>query len=480
LQSGMRRFSPAIRRADMMLSNLPPASDPLVRRVAECLRNHELLVPGTSALLAVSGGADSVALALVFQALAPELHLSLRIAHIHHGLRGSEADEDARWVAEFAAALNVPCDVVYVDVPALKQKERGSTEDIARMARYRELKRIKLAHGMDVLATAHHIDDQAETVVHHLLRGSGITGLGGMPWKTGEGHIRPLLELSRKEIRDWLRGWDMPWREDSSNASLTFARNRIRHELLPLLQKEWNPEISRTLYRLADVARAEDEALEMWAEKALDDALLSKTRDLVLLDIPCLKRYPLGLRRRVYRRAALGLSSIDAPLSYAETAALDRLHERRAQVSFRRRFRAWSTRSHVALESFDAWRGPTELLPGTRTEVPSWGVFVVTTAAGHFALPGTDSQCQASFAAGGLAMPLHVRRWRAGDRVQWGGSEKLVADLLRERKGNADPRTAVVVCDSRRVVWVPDLGGIRATEKKDTNYVTIIRESWRA
>lgn len=463
----------------MMLGNLPPASDPLVRRVAECVRNQELLVPGASVLLAVSGGADSVALALVFHALAAEWHLSLRIAHIHHGLRGSEADGDARWVAEFAAALDVPCDVVHVDVPALKEKERGSIEDIARTARYRELKRVQSAYGMEVLATAHHLDDQAETVLHHLLRGSGITGLGGIPWKTDEGHIRPLLEISRKEIRDWLRRWDVPWREDSSNASLTLTRNRIRHELLPLLQKEWNPEVSRALYRLADVARAEDEAFEKWAEKALDDALVSKTRDLVLLDIPCLKRYPLGLRRRVYRRAVLGLSSIEAPLSYAETAALDSLHERRTQASFRRRFRAWSTRSHVAFESFDAWRGPTELLPGTRTEVPSWGAFLVTTAAGCFLCPGTDLQCQASFSSDELAMPLHVRRWRAGDRVRWGASEKLVADLLRGKKRNADPRTAVVVCDSRRVVWVPDLGDIRVTAKKDTNYVTIIRESWR-
>ncbi|HOM57578.1 MAG TPA: ATP-binding protein, partial [Candidatus Latescibacteria bacterium] len=121
----------------MMLGNLPPATDPLVRRVAECVRNQELLDPGASVLLAVSGGADSVALALVFHALAAELHLSLRIAHIHHGLRGREADEDARWVAEFAAALDIPCDVVHVDVPALKEKERGSIEDIARTARYR-------------------------------------------------------------------------------------------------------------------------------------------------------------------------------------------------------------------------------------------------------------------------------------------------------------------------------------------------------
>jgi len=204
--------------------------------------------------VAVSGGPDSVCLLHVLRELAPKLGAVLSVVHFNHQLRGAASDEDERFVAEMAAALALPFHRAERNVIARK----GNLEQVAREARRSFFLELLREGRADRIALGHTRDDQAETVLFRLLRGSGLAGLAGIYPLTAEGFIRPLIEITRAEVEEFLRSRQIPWREDASNRDPRFARNRIRHALLPQLSREWNPRISEALAHLADLAHEEE------------------------------------------------------------------------------------------------------------------------------------------------------------------------------------------------------------------------------
>ena len=218
-------------------------------------------------LVAVSGGADSVALLVGLQRVAPGLGIQLRVAHLHHGLRGAEADADARFVRALAKRLKILCVTGRADVRALARKEKISIEMAARAARYAFLadaaRRWGRRGGAAAIATAHTMNDQAETVLLRLARGAGLRGLAGIPPERLEGEVRvvrPLLGVRRAAIEVFLKEAGQAWREDSSNDDRAMLRNRVRHEVLPLLAARLNPRIVETLARTAEILRGENES----------------------------------------------------------------------------------------------------------------------------------------------------------------------------------------------------------------------------
>ncbi len=217
--------------------------------------------------VAVSGGADSVGLLRTLTRAAPEIGLVVSVAHVHHGIRGAAADEDERFVADLAKRLQLPFLLHRTDAPARARSQGQTLEEAGRHDRYAWFREL-LAHGkINAVATAHTLDDQAETVLHRLLRGSWTEGLGGIhPVITCPSGliVRPFLETRHAEITGWLRSIDQPWREDASNEDRSFTRNRIRHELLPQLA-QYNPRIEEQLARMAILARDE----EAWWEAEL-------------------------------------------------------------------------------------------------------------------------------------------------------------------------------------------------------------------
>ena len=235
------------------------------------LLDVSLLKPGMRVAVALSGGADSVALLRALAERREQLGLVLHAAHLHHGLRGAEADGDLEFCRELAARLEIPFHEARVDTAAEARADARSgkaaetIEEAARRLRYawfRELMSKGLPHAVvDTVATAHTLDDQAETVLAKFLRGAWTEGLSGIYPKletAGAGQVvRPLLGVKRAEIEAYLRGLGQEWREDSSNRHLTFTRNRIRHELLPLLEG-WNPRLREHLAQMAELARGEE------------------------------------------------------------------------------------------------------------------------------------------------------------------------------------------------------------------------------
>jgi len=230
--------------------------------------------PGAGVVAGVSGGVDSVLLLHCLLALREAGTIGmLHAAHLNHGIRGETAREDARFVEELAARWDVPCTVGHMDVPALAAEKGIGLEEAAREARYAFLERVREDVGADYIAVAHHGDDQAETVLLHLIRGAGLAGLTGMRGRNG--HIlRPMLFLSRVEIEAWAKEQNLPFRTDETNAEPGCIRNRIRLQLLPSLAADYNPAIRAGLCRTAALCARDEDYMEGQAAHALEAARL--------------------------------------------------------------------------------------------------------------------------------------------------------------------------------------------------------------
>jgi tRNA(Ile)-lysidine synthase len=274
----------------------------LADRVRAFAQRHALWRADTRVVVALSGGSDSVALLIILHELHQQREFVLDCAaHLHHGIRGAEADADQEFCRALCDRLGVPLVTNRLDVPALAARARVSIELAARRARHAFLSEVRAARAADVVGTAHTENDQAETVLLRLVRGAGGRGLAGMAPQRGH-LIRPLLAITRDELRAELASIHQPWREDASNADVAIPRNRVRHELLPYLEQHFNPAMTRALARLADVARAD----EAWADSLVDAAAADavSTRDgAVSLNVSRLTAAPEALRRRLARRA---------------------------------------------------------------------------------------------------------------------------------------------------------------------------------
>ena len=323
-------------------AGISPKYHPLVRPTLPL--DTSLLRPGLRLAVGLSGGADSVALLRALDGQRRELGLVLLAVHLHHGLRGAEADEDLAFCRDLAQRLEIPFHFAHVDTAAEAAPNPGanksaeSIEEAARRVRYawfRELLSRGLPHAgsLDAVATAHTLDDQAETVLAKFLRGAWTEGLSGIhPILTfPEGKIlRPLLAVTRNDIELFLRRLDQPWREDSSNRHLTFTRNRIRHELLPLLET-WNPRLRDHLAQMAVLARDEEawwrsELAPIAAQLILPGQPVRgggrASGSGIAIDVTRLATLPPALQRRLLRQASERLGT---SLSFVATEALRQL-----------------------------------------------------------------------------------------------------------------------------------------------------------
>ncbi len=295
---------------------------PLPHRIARILAEQELCRPGDTLIVAVSGGADSVAL-LDLLATAPHLELRLVVAHLNHLLRGRESDEDERFVRTLAERYGLPCLVRRLDVRAFARQRALSLEEAGRQARYAYFEELQRQYGAAAVAVAHHADDQAETLLLRLLRGAGTTGLSAMPPSNGRGIIRPLLALTRDTLRAHLADRCLPFREDASNQDRSFLRNRIRHELLPLLAT-YNPAIATRLAATADLLGEEAQLLGQITHTAWLQLATAGDGWVALSKAPLQGQTP-ALRLRLYRHALTAICGDLRRFERAHYLSVDRL-----------------------------------------------------------------------------------------------------------------------------------------------------------
>jgi tRNA(Ile)-lysidine synthase len=301
--------------------------------------SREFLQPGDRVCVAVSGGADSVALLLSLRAANRQpreaLGVALSAVHVHHNLRGDEADADEAFVRELCEQLEVPLYLRRVDVPAHVGATGETVEEAARSLRYACFRELIDQGEVNVVATAHTLDDQAETVMMKLLRGAWTEGLSAihlvLPLAGGR-IVRPLLGVRRQEIELFLREQGQLWREDSSNADTVYTRNRVRHELMPVL-RGFNPNLELALGNIAELAREDEARWQAELARLLPQILLPGKpvrgggravatgvgESAVAIEIERLRTFDPALRRRVLRAAA---RQIGARLNFEETARI--------------------------------------------------------------------------------------------------------------------------------------------------------------
>lgn len=288
--------------------------------ILHVVRKNALIPAESLVLVGVSGGADSLALLHLLRQLAPTLKCRLHAASFDHRLRGEAGAEDARFVQRTAEGWGIPVTIGAADVRELAGREKLSIEAAARRARYTFLADVARQVGAARVAVAHHADDQAETVLLHLLRGAGIAGLAGMAAQAPlPGHpdltlIRPLLTVTRAEIEAYCRAHDLHRREDVTNADVTYLRNRLRHETLPHLQT-LNPQITRVLAQLADIAAVENDYTESQLQAVLTSRV-NLTRERVSLERSDFNRLHPALARRFVAWAASQVAGSKQDIEY--------------------------------------------------------------------------------------------------------------------------------------------------------------------
>jgi tRNA(Ile)-lysidine synthase len=453
-------------------------------RLRRFASRHRLWQSGTRLVAAVSGGSDSVALLRLLSELHRQGELCLdAVAHLHHGIRGAEADDDEAWCRELAAAVAIEFVSGREDVPGLARATNTSVEVAARRVRYQFLEHVRRSRGADLVATAHTADDQAETVLLRLVRGTGLRGLSAIAPRRGT-VIRPLLDCTRAELRAYLDAAGQSWREDATNLDVGHPRNRMRLELIPWIEQHFNPRVRDGLARLADHARTDDERLDREAAAATI-GVVRREGDTVVVDRGGLAGLPEALARRVVRNAICVLAQNDPTL--ADVDRVGDVAAGRAGAAEVCGLRVEHSGGFVVLVSRGAPALPSApfrfdlSIPGS-LEWPAGGWALeaegpIPRSAGS-PLAHRPDQVEVDATAVGTAVV--VRRREPGDRIQplGLGGEKKLQDVLVDRKVPAATRDAVPIVTTRdgRLIWVA--GHVLADEFRvttGTNAVVILK-----
>ncbi len=449
--------------------------------VRQTLQRYQMVEPGDLVVVACSGGPDSTVLLHLLWRLREELGISLHVAHLDHGFRGRQSREDLRVVADLAISLGLPATLGTADVAGLARRRRWSKQLAAREARYTFLQRVAMRAGAKAIAFGHNRDDQAETVVMRLLRGTGLNGLSGiplvrtLPGLPGGLVIRPLLFAARSEIEEYCREEGLSPRQDPSNLQPVYLRNRLRLELMPELRR-YNPRLDQALTWLAEQARDDVAWLELEGRDLLGRMRSRDAQGGLLLEP--LRQAPVALQRRALRQALTELWGRRNPFaggSYQQVESLRQLVLAAAPaghldlalgVTADRRY----DRLYLALAApLPATRHPDMAplplsVPG-RTELPALGLAIEAEVLPGPLAPAQMKAGEAYLDLARLSRQLLVRTRRPGDRFRPLGAPgtKRLKDFLMEQRVPREDRDRIpLVCAADgHLVWV---GGLRPAE----------------
>jgi tRNA(Ile)-lysidine synthase len=406
----------------------------LVERIAAFVARHRMFRPGNRVGVAVSGGADSVFLLHALRDLAPRFEIHLSVVHIEHGIRGAASLADAEFVRSLAEQFVLPFHLHQADVLALG----GNLEQAAREVRRAFYAKLIDSGCVDSIATGHTRSDQAETVLYRVLRGSGLAGLSGILPISDPGVMRPLLEVTRAEIETWLRDRSIAWRQDETNQDCSYARNRLRHEILPMLAESFNQRLEEALANLATLSRDEE---RYWSSE-LQTRLPSPNLPWIV-PVTSLAGAPTAVARRLVRKLIL---TVKGDLRQIEFAHIERILEMlqsahghdRVQIPGVDIFRSFEWVRFCKIEN----RISTErdyayplTAPGF-VELPG-GASRITlqvlekTSDSASAPPGNELDLQRFKAIDSTVPSLELRNWRPGDKYRrLGGSEEQKVKLM--------------------------------------------------
>ncbi|HUT75709.1 MAG TPA: tRNA lysidine(34) synthetase TilS [Armatimonadota bacterium] len=472
--------------------------------VARTVETYRMLGHGDRVLVAVSGGPDSVALLDVLVRLRPEYDLDLHVAHLDHKLR-PEAAEEAEFVGALAGDLRLPVTLEAAEVRALAASEKLSLEHAARNARREFLLRTAKAVGAARVALGHHADDRVETVLMRILRGTGIDGLAGMR-PVSIPFIRPLFDVTRAQIMAYIEERALPYREDPSNRDPAFLRNRVRRELLPLLE-QLQPGCKRAILRLSELAEEQSRWLQSQARMAFSRMVVEETPESVTLklaslsrgmsDVVSRRRSPVTpsaaksvagddahaqddmmaafvIPRRVVREAIRRLLGDMMDIEQGHVEAVLRLAHRGrtgARVYLPRRIVAERGYRTLVLRVGEPARddpvGEFALTVPGETDIPSLGIAIAAELLARDQAPNPTGEPPnaAQLDYGAIEQPVILRTWRRGDRFQplgMTGSVKVHDLFVNHKVPRAERERVPIITAGGNIAWIV---GLRVDER---------------
>jgi tRNA(Ile)-lysidine synthase len=431
----------------------------VIERVLETITRYNMLPRASHVTVAVSGGPDSVCLLEVLREVAPRFELKLSVAHFNHRLRGAASDEDEQFVAKLAARSGLRCYCASANVA----RSKGNLEQAARRARRTFFAELIRKGYTDRIALGHTRDDQAETVLFRLLRGSGLAGLAGIIPVTADGYIRPLIEITRAEVEQFLRSRGLEWREDATNRDPRFARNRVRHSLLPQMGREWNPRITDALAHLADLAHEEERWWRAEIDRLAADLFEPKPGG-IEVRAGTLAALPRAVARRLVRHA---MAEVKGDLRRIEYPHVEQVLELAGRAGGEGRLRLPDLSVTRSFEWLRIAPGrPAEAFPGVNLVVP-----------GTYATPGGGSELRFEVAGKTrtepcatlkaelclrlIPTPLELRGWRPGDRYCPAGQSrdwKLSEMFQRARVPSWQRPVWPIVTGGGKILWARGFG----------------------
>ncbi len=450
----------------------------MLHALSQELLAEGLLKPDDAVVVAVSGGADSTALLNLLVELnqTGDWRLRLHVAHLNHQLRGSHSDQDAVFVQVSADSLSLPCTIDRRDVKSVAERDSSGMEEAARRERYAFFERVSIQTGSKVVTVGHHADDNAETILHRVLRGTGVRGLAGIPRSrplslgSDIRLIRPLLRISKAALRTYLTDAGIPFREDLSNASNEPMRNRIRNILLPRIEADVNPQVREALTRLGEQAQWLQEFLRETAERTFESLIVSKTDQALVLNAEALARKSRIVQTELIRQAYVSFGMGEQDLAFSHlVAALELIREPSSGkqtrlpggMTLEKRYQqlifslpSEEARENVSEEVAVHLPGLT-LLPVRRLEIECNEL--EASASDIPQLRRAANRYDEYVDRNAVRDPLVVRGKRPGERfcpLGAPGSKKL-ADFLADAK--VDPRDRqrlAVLCDQLGPIWV--------------------------
>lgn len=271
-------------------------------RFLDSIRQYDLVLDGEKVVVGVSGGPDSVCLLHLLSRLRDDMDIEIYAVHLNHQLRGLDAHLDALYTMKLCERLGITCLIRSIDVEEFCRENKFSVEDGARKLRYHIFDEVKSRVGAEKIAVGHNMNDQAETVLMRMMRGSGMNGLKGMDHKREDGLIRPILDFSRDEIEDYCKKYDLEPRIDATNLEAIYSRNKIRLEIIPYMKKEFNQNVVQSIVRLSENLRVDSEFIDSVVYKAVKESVKEK-KDKVYIYTSYLKKYHEAISSRVVLEA---------------------------------------------------------------------------------------------------------------------------------------------------------------------------------
>lgn len=469
----------------------------LTEQVRRLGRQERLWSPGDMIVVAVSGGVDSTVLLHIMKEIAADKELGLRLicAHLHHGLRGDEADRDAKFVRELAGRLGIPFDLGHADVRAYMKETGKSLELAAREKRYEYLHQVAERFGASSIALAHHADDQAETVLMRLLRGSGPSGLSGMRPKRREKNvelIRPLLRIYKTDLLRACRESGLSFVEDSSNLDTELTRNSVRLDVLPFLG-QYNGQLAESLNRLAELSAAEDDYLQVEASKAFADLVRTEDGGILSLSAPLFAVLHVALQRRLIKLILnyLPLSTEDGDFVKVEAIRRGAIQDQPT---------TWSLDLGCGVKCVREYGAIRFIPPAAESRIPHY-TYLVEQFPAVVPIKGTGQSLrmarlgsgregvlakaegnndEAKFDADELVYPLTVRSRLPGDTMKVLGlnGSKKVKDIFIDAKIPPSLRSRIpIVTDAAgRILWIPGVrrSAVAAVNPRTTSVVHMV------